>query len=51
MANVCMTNCCHCEDYEPRVQMRHPSYHQSCRYKDHSVSVKGVKADPDTAPR
>lgn len=31
--------------------MRHPSYHQSCRYKDHSGSVKGVGADPDTAPQ
>lgn len=39
------------EDYDPRGQMRHPAYHQSSRYKDHSGSVKGVRADPDTAPR
>lgn len=51
MLSVHMTYGRRGEDYDPRGQMRHPSYRQSSRYKDHSGSVKGVRADPDTAPR
>lgn len=49
---VCMTNSRHtAKTVRQRAQMRHPPYHQSCRYKDHSGSVKGVRAEPDTAPQ